>query len=119
MRAKTGFEQLDELVRLAQSFNAAVAERQEKLTGSLLAKIFVKINEVQTQGVLGREDFFARQAFLLHIHNIEAMKLHREVPPNWGALVARQQVIAGFVDEMYKKAIAFGPIDSPQRSPLV
>lgn len=119
VRAKTGFEQLDELVRLAQSFDSAVAEKQETLTGSLLAQIFAKTNEVQEQGVLGREDFFSRQAFMLHVHNIEAMKLHREIPPNWGALVARQQVIAGFVDEMHKKAIAFGPIDSPQRSPLI
>lgn len=118
-KPKTGLELIDRIVSLGQLFGVAVAERDENMAGILLEEITINVHEVQSQGVISPRDSFAQQAYLMHVHNIEAMKLHGQVPPNWGALAAREQVIAGFVNELYKRAISFGPLDSPQRSPLI
>lgn len=116
-KPKTGISTIDAIISLTESFDVAVAKKDEEIAGILLEQICIKVCEVQEGAVSGSSDFFARQAYLLHVHNVEAMdcmNLHRNLPPNWEALIARKQVIDGFVDEMHEKALeATGLVANP------
>lgn len=103
-KSKTGVRVIDEMVSLAESFDIAVAQRNEKLTSLLLEQICIRVQEVQHKKTgAALSNFFANQAYLLHVHNVEAMdcmNMHRGIPPNWGGVNAHGQVIRGYVNEM-------------------